>query len=460
MDVALPICTELYILESDSELIPVSGLMAPESLVTQADDVSALTYGFDPQPDWKQQGYQAVTVTVTDAGGNRASGTVTVLISDLQPLVWEASRHRVSGSMVEARQRELDPSFAGEVRLSWFVPKALGCYDLNATVDDAPCIQRLYVVDTTAPRLSFPKKPIAYVDHPLPPRSLLATAEDATALTLSYLAEPDWFTEGAQPVTIVAVDAVGNRTEIEGTVDVVRDTEPPKILGVTDQYVYVGEAVAYFGQASVTDNADDPEDISLTVDNARVDIHTAGVYPVTYRATDRAGNVAEKEVRLYFIKATVDQAKLEAKADEVLAQLVTDNMTKGQKAWAIYRYVYDNYTFTYTSNKRDWKYEAWRGLTKRRGDCFTYCAAARILLERIGAKVIIVKRYPGFRHFWLMVDLGTGWYHFDPLNSGPSRHFRCFMLTTQQAHDMYPYFWKYDHKVYPDTPTTPFVRDW
>ena len=33
LDVALPICTELYMLESESVLIPVSGLIAPESLV-------------------------------------------------------------------------------------------------------------------------------------------------------------------------------------------------------------------------------------------------------------------------------------------------------------------------------------------------------------------------------------------------------------------------------------------
>ena len=136
-------------------------------------------------------------------------------------------------------------------------------------------------------------------------------------------------------------------------------------------------------------------------------------------------------------------------------------MTQGQKAYAIYRYIYDTYTFkNNSSNKRDWKYEAWRGLTTRRGDCFTYCAAAKILLEKIGAKAMFVTRNHAFRHYWLMVDVGTGWYHFDPLNSGPSRKFQCFMLTTGQVLDLYPFFWKYDHMIYPDTPETPFVKDW
>ncbi len=435
--------------------------LAPEDLVVSAQDASALTYAFDPQPDWSQRGYQDVHVVVTDAGGNRTQGTVTVLVSDLQPLVWEASRRYVMGTAVQDRQRALDESFSGEVKVARFVPKALGCYDINATVDEVPCIQRLFVVDTVAPQLSFLRKLQAYLDHPRPPAALLETAEDATTLTLSYVTEPDWTREGEQPVAIAGVDAVGNRTVIEGTVTLVPDRTPPELVGVATQYAYVGEPVTYFATVYARDNADDPADIALTVDNSAVDIYTPGRYSVIYRATDRAGNTAEKTVNLYFIRPSVSDEKLNEKADQVLATLVTDDMTQGQKAYAIYRYIYDTYTFkNNSSNKRDWKYEAWRGLTTRRGDCFTYCAAAKILLEKIGAKAMFVTRNHAFRHYWLMVDVGTGWYHFDPLNSGPSRKFQCFMLTTGQVLDLYPFFWKYDHMIYPDTPETPFVKDW
>ena len=436
--------------------------LAPESLVTSASDVSALTYGFDPAPRWDEQGYQTVTVTVTDAGGNRVKGTVTVLVSDLMPLTWEASRWSVAGTAVATRQKELDESFAGEVKMERFVPRKVGCFDVNATVDDVPCIQRLFVVDTTAPLLAFPKKPVAYLDHPVAPRALLHYAEDETPLTLTYLIEPDWTREGAQTVSIAAVDAVGNRTEITGTVNIIRDTVPPNIQGVVDQFVYIGEAVSYFGQAVATDNADEPEDISLTVNNSAVNIYREGRYPVTYRATDRAGNTTKKTVYLTFIRPTVSDADLQAAADKILDQIVADDMTLGQKAFAIYCYVYDTYRFTerIPSNKRDWKYEAYRGLTTRRGDCFTYCSAAKVLLEKIGAKVMFVMRKSANRHYWLMVDLGTGWYHFDPLNSGPSRRYQCFMLTTEEALGLYRFFWQYDRKIYPNTPNTPFVWDW
>ena len=454
-DTVAPICTFV-----DTAYARKGQALAPESLVIDAEDVSALTYGFDPVPNWDEQGYATVTVVVTDAGGNRVTGTVPLLISELQPLVWEASRRYLAGSAVGDRQRELDPGFTGEVKLERFVPRKLGCFDVNATVDDVPCIQRLYVVDTTAPLLAFPKKPSAYVDHPVSPRALLQYAEDETALQLSYLREPDWTQEGPQRVAIAAVDLAGNRTEIEGTVNIVRDTEKPMILGVVNQYAYIGEPLAYFAHVSATDNADEPEDITLTVDNSAVNIYTAGAYTVTYRATDRAGNTAEKKANFIFIRPTVSEEELQAAADKVLAKIVTDGMTKGQKAYAIYRYVYDTYTFKERSNKRDWKYEAWRGLTTRQGDCFTFCAAAKILLEKIGARTMFVTRDSGNRHYWLMVDLGSGWYHFDPLNSGPSRRFQCFMLTTEEVLDLYPFFWKYDHKVYPETATTPFIRDW
>ena len=134
-------------------------------------------------------------------------------------------------------------------------------------------------------------------------------------------------------------------------------------------------------------------------------------------------------------------------------------MTQGQKAYAIYRYVYYSYRFTerVASNKQDWKYEAWRGLTTRKGDCFTYSAAAKVLLEKIGAKTMMVSQWG---HYWLLVDLGTGWYHFDALNRGPRGRYELFMLTMDQVTRMYPSIWKKATWDYPKTADSPFVRDW
>ena len=179
-DTVLPVCAFVK-----AAYTRTGQTLTPESLVASAEDASSLSYGFEPEPDWDRQGYQDVTVTVTDAGGNRVSGTVTVLVSDLQPLVWEASRRSVTGPQVQTRQKELDPGFSGQIKVERFVPRSLGCFDVNATIDDVPCIQRLYVVDTVAPHLTFKKKLQAYLDHPLSPSAFLNQASDETPLTFS-----------------------------------------------------------------------------------------------------------------------------------------------------------------------------------------------------------------------------------------------------------------------------------
>lgn len=433
----------------------------PESLVESAQDATALSFGFAEAPDWEREGYEDVQVAVADAGGNRTVGTVSVLTSRLRPLVWEAGTQPVAGAAVAARQRELDDSFTGEVVLDSFVPRTLGSFDVNAQVDGAPCVQRIEVVDTTAPRLAFPANPQAFLDHPKAPEQLLDRAEDMTELTFSYTTEPDWTKTGYQSVGVAAVDAAGNRTAIVGTVQVVKDMIRPQILGIKNWYAYVGDTVAYFATVRVTDNADAPEEVKLTVDNSAVDIYRAGAYPVIYRAEDRSGNVAERQVYLYVLKQSVSDEKLNAKADEILAKIVTDDMTPGRKAYAIYCYIYDNYHYSASSDKRwDWKQEAWRGLTRQRGGCYTFCAAAKALLERTGAQAMFVTRNSGIRHDWLLVNVGTGWYHFDPLNSGPSARYRCFMLSTKEVETIYPFFWRFNEKLYPTTATEPFVKDW
>ena len=338
-----------------------------------------------------------------------------------------------------------------------FVPKTVGCYDINATVDEVPCIQRLFVVDTVAPQLSFPRKLQAYLDHPRPPAALLETAEDATTLTLSYVTEPDWTREGEQPVAIAGVDVVGNRTEIEGTVTLVPDRTPPELLGVKTQYVYVGEPVTYFATVYARDNADDPEDIVLTVDNSAVDIYARGSYPVTYRATDRAGNTAEKTVYLHFIKASVTDEQLSEKADEVLSKLVTEDMTQGQKAYAIYRYVYYSYRFTERVVQQ-------AGLEVRGLAGAHHPEGGLLHLLRGGQGAAGEARGQDHVREPLGPLLaaggpGLGMVPFRPLNRGPSR------VRVLHAHHgggprMYPSIWKKRPQGLPGDGGKPFVRDW
>ena len=117
-------------------------------------------------------------------------------------------------------------------------------------------------------------------------------------------------------------------------------------------------------------------------------------------------------------------------------------MSVAEKIKAVYNYCRQKIRYNGDSDKSDWKGEAYRGLTEFKGDCFTYYSAAYLLLSKIdGVEVMSVERLGGLtHHYWCLVNIGTGWYHFDPLVAGHHKH-RCFMWTNKQC-QVKPYFWR------------------
>ena len=48
------------------------------------------------------------------------------------------------------------------------------------------------------------------------------------------------------------------------------------------------------------------------------------------------------------------------------------------------------------------------------GDCYAYACTAKALLTRAGIPNLDIRRIPtSFEHYWNLVDVGEGWYHFD-----------------------------------------------
>lgn len=120
------------------------------------------------------------------------------------------------------------------------------------------------------------------------PEGFLVAAQDATALTVSYLQPPDASIEGSQTVTICLTDLGGNVTELEETLTLIFDGTPPTISGASDQRVYLGTVLNLMGGVTVSDDLD--EDVVLTLDDSALNWDAAGEYPVTYRAVDACGN--------------------------------------------------------------------------------------------------------------------------------------------------------------------------
>lgn len=148
------------------------------------------------------------------------------------------------------------------------------------------------------------------------------------------------------------------------------------------------------------------------------------------------------------------QKSVDAMADTILASIVNDNMTQRQKAEAIYGWIRGNFRYSGHSATRDWVQEAYQGIRRRHGDCYTYFAVAQEFLTRCNIPCIEVIRYTDNDHYWNLIQLDDGsWYHFD---TTPRRAGGYFCLWTdsqmQQYSASHGNCFAFDRSLYPATP--------
>ena len=294
--------------------------------------------------------------------------------------------------------------------------------DMNTVVDYTVVIQvsgknytcTLHVVDTVKPVVTV-KSGKVFTTDTLEPESLIESIEDATSTTVSFAETPDLSKPGTQEVKLRITDEGGNVTEVTASVEVVEDTEPPVIEGVKELTIPAGSSVSYKRDVTVTDNQD--ENVTLEVDTTGVDLNTIGDYPITYRATDAAGNVTEVSTVLHVKKASVETATEEyvnALADKLLKEITNASMSQKEVAEAIFWWVHENIAYVDGTPKNNWVQGAYRGLVEKRGDCYTYAATSKCLLTQAGITNMDIEKIPAAtHHYWNLIDIGEGWYHFD-----------------------------------------------
>ena len=333
-----------------------------------------------------------------------------------------------------------------------------GTYELQIAVGKKTYKTKVTIQDTIAPTAESADATTQLKTIP-EAESLVTNITDATAVTVSYLSEPDVSKEGSSPATVVLTDAAGNTTQVDVTVNVVNDTEAPVISGAIDLEVYAGDSVQYKKYITVTDDKDsDPE---LKVDNSGVDLDTPGSYQVTYTATDAAGNQSSVTITLKVSEKTDTYVELDTVlelAQQVYDEIITDDMDDLQKTFAIYNWVNKHISYTGTSDKTSWTRGAYDAFTNRVGDCYNYFAAAKALYTVAGIQNcdIVKSDTSHSQHFWSLVNLGDGWYHVDCTpRAGTGDNF--FMLTDAEleayssAHNNCHIF---DSSLYPERATT------
>lgn len=266
------------------------------------------------------------------------------------------------------------------------------------------------------------------------PGDFVENITDATDTVCTFAGQYD-FTQPAEfDVVITVADAVGNTATVISHADCNVDSEPPVIEGLDDMYVTVGDSVAYKSGVSVSDNSGG--NVKLDIDAGGVSVEKAGEYTVTYTATDEAGNKTEAQRKLYVIE------KSPPSRDEVMAAMrkvydkyvdTRPDMSKYDIAYAIYRYAHDNIHYVNGGvDKSNYLIAAMDGIEKLSGDCFTYMSVAKVLFEIADIPTIVVERdrHEGeSRHYWLLVNVGDGWYHFDATKRRTCPEFETFLRT-------------------------------
>ncbi|NLM10621.1 MAG: transglutaminase domain-containing protein [Clostridiaceae bacterium] len=424
-----------------------------EEFFESISDVTDVTVAFKEEPDFTRRNSQVVSLILTDTSGNTSEYETTLWISRLKEVVQvEATLELLDVSKflkpnVTARKITL---ISGPTSLN-----KVGKYPVQISVDGEIYESTVEVIDTIPPK-GVAEPQTAWVGDKVEPESFITEIDDITSVTVRYKEEPDFSFAGEQTVSLVLTDEGGNETIVQTTLITENDTEPPKIYGAKKATAYIGIPFSYKKDVYAEDNRDG--EVPVTVDSSQVNLKVEGEYTAIYSATDSSGNTTTEEVTITVKKQTVTMEELEKLADEVLAQITTEDMTLREKAWEIYQYVNTHLTYTGYSDKTDWMKEAYNGIVNGVGDCFTYYSMSQLLLNRIGIQTLSVERAtkPGeAKHYWHMVNYGEGWYHFDACIHRPP--FVSFMVTDAEL-DAYSrrhkdsYYYRYDRENYPATP--------
>ena len=192
------------------------------------------------------------------------------------------------------------------------------------------------------------------------------------------------------------------------------DTTPPEFVNAESFSVIAGETISYKSMVKVQDNSGM---YSLTVDADAVNPLELGVYPVYYTAMDSSGNAAGIVVNISVEEETAAESVLRGRTNTILSQILTESMSKREKAQAIFEYISSHMKYQSTSEKNGEVLAALQGLGQGQGDCYVYFSMAKTMLTAAGIKNMDIKKRDGSveMHYWNLVDIddGHGWYHFD-----------------------------------------------
>ncbi len=329
-----------------------------------------------------------------------------------KPAVSEFLKREVKDASF-GKDSDFDPSVPGDykITINYKAP-------LFGTVS-LPVV--LHVTDTTAPVVE-PLPEFTYFIYQSEqfgdpePKDLLASVTDVTEWTASFSGSYDFDSESTFDVEIIVADAAGNNTTVTVPCRIIKDTTAPSIAGVEPLSVSQGDTISYTANITVTDDYD--ENPTLEVDTSEVNPDKRGIYNITYTATDASGNTSTATTTIQIksmVIAAATESTVNAMADGILSEIVNDGMSQLEQARAVFDWVVYNITYSESAGIDDLYSAAYKGMYNRVGDCTVKQKTAEVMLNRLGIKNMEIEKIRDTRgHYWLLIDVGEGWYHYDP----------------------------------------------
>ena len=180
--------------------------------------------------------------------------------------------------------------------------------------------------------------------------------------------------------------------------------------------------IKYVGSTNIGNN------LSLLQDTVLKVINTAGndyeknlLKSYTYSTTDHANNAFSSTYTFEYIETEAQEDQVKAKVKEVLGQIITSNMTEGQRVKAINSYICKKLSYDTTLTN----FSAYDGLL---GNGKTVCQGYALLAYRmltdagLQARIVTGTASNGNEsgsHAWNLVKVGGSWYHLDTTWNDP-----------------------------------------
>ncbi len=412
--------------------ISPSQTLKPLDFVTDVQDVSEVSAEFVTPPPFGKEGQHIVKVRLSDAHQNSRQYETTLRITYVREKVTIDIDSKSVSSALFLTDTSQNVAFVTNVAA--LIKKGPGEYPVKIDVNGKVYQSRLCIRDMTPPKAEAVNVEIWDDVVSLDPSQFVKNVTDHAAVTAVFVNAPVYSKVGVQTIAVKLTDTEGNSATYTAKLTVKADTEAPVFSALPPIEVYQGEAVSYKKGVTVTDNKD--ASVTFTVDNGQVDLQKPGKYEVYYKAVDAAGNEAVKTRQVTVLpSATVDKEAVRSMAQQVLDKIIKDDMSDHDKIKTIHTWVKKNMIYA-NSEERELYHAAHTAFTKHKGDCYNYFSITKVLLDACGIENMKIQRVGGTtNHYWLLVNIGSGWYHYDTTPHHVSYPFSCFMKTDKEVWD-------------------------